>query len=222
MRSEMSGILEQAKTLLGDSGVRWAVCGGFALELYLGASIRSHGDLDLSVPEDDRDRVRLLMLDKGWRVYEFLGQGRMRPLRADMPSEQGRNLMCVKDGCELVTFWPCDEPGVVLHEWHPFGIRTLNYMEFLFHDRAEDAYLFGAGVRRALDRAVLRRNGIPFLAPELVLLYKAAQPERAANLKDFETVLPTMEEERRSWFLAAMHTLYPGGHEWLISSERSI
>lgn len=210
MKNEVPELLRQAKALLDGAGIRWAVCGGFALELYLGASIRGHGDLDLSVPEDDRARIQRWMLAKGWQVYEFRGQGRLRPLRADTPSEKGRNLMCVRDGCELVTFWPCDEPGMVLHEWHPVGIKALNYVEFLFHERSEDAFLIGAGVRRALDRAILRREGIPYLAPELVLLYKASQPEREANRTDYEAVFPRLDEERRAWLLKAL----PPEHPW--------
>ena len=215
MTNEIPGILRQVKTLLGDAELRWAVCGGYALELYLGHPIRDHGDLDLSVPEENREQVLRVMLEKGWQVYEFRGQGRMRPLRADTPSEKGRNLMCVRDGCELVTFWPCEEPGFVLHEWHPVGIRELNYMEFLFHERSEKALLVDASVGRELDRAILRRDGIPFLAPELVLLYKAESPMREVNARDFEAVFPALEEEGREWLLRALRERYPAGHPWL-------
>ena len=210
MLSETFEMLRQTKQLLADSGIRWAVCGGYALELYLGASIRGHGDLDLSVPEEDREQVRRLMLDKGWRVYEFRGQGRMRPLCPDTPSEKGRNLMCVKDGCELVTFWPCDEPGMVLHEWHPVGIQALNYMEFLFHEESGGSYWFSDALRLPTQRACLSRDGIPYLAPELVLLYKASQPEREANRADYEAVFPRLTEASRAWLLKAL----PPDHPW--------
>ena len=207
----ISEILVEAARLLEGSGIDWAVCGGFALDLFLGRETRVHGDLDLAAPEEHRELIERWMLAKGWQVWEFRGQGMLRPLSADTPSEPGRNLMCVREGCELVTFWPCDVPGMVLHEWHSHGIRTLNYMEFLFHDRSEGQTFFG----RSMDRAVLRRDGVPFLAPEIVLLYKASQPERPANQADCAAALSAMDGEQRAWFMSALAQRYPGGHPWL-------
>ena len=206
----MNGILLELKALLGPTAIRWAVCGGFALDLFLGRETRVHGDLDMAVPEEDRAMIERFMLEQGWNVCEFRGQGRLRPLRPGDRSESGRNLMCLREGCELVTFWPCDEPGMMLHEWHSEGIRTLNYMEFLFHQRQEGAYLFSEGLTRSAEKAFLSRDGVPYLAPELVLLYKASQPERSANRADFEAVFPLLEEEPRAWLLAALEP----GHPW--------
>lgn len=211
---EIHPVLLEARDLLDGSGIQWAVCGGFALDLFLGRPTRVHGDLDLAVPEEDRARIERFMQGEGWHVYEFRGQGRLRRLHRDTRSETGRNLMCVREGCGLVTFWPCDEPGMVLHSWHSEGIQELNYMEFLFHERADGMLLAGHDVRAGLDRAILQRDGVPFFAPELVLLLKAAQPDRAANLADFEAAFPALEAERRGWFLRALRSLYPAGHPW--------
>lgn len=210
----MNDILLELKRLLGPSGLRWAVCGGFALDLYLGHETRPHGDLDIAVPEEDRDLAQRLMLNQGWQVYEFRGWGKLRPLNAGLRSEPGRNLMCLRDGCELVTFWPCEEPGLVLHEWHASGIKELNYLEFLFHQRVNGTLLLDGGAQRALDRAILARDGVSYLAPEVVLFYKAEQPDRATNQEDFEAVFPRLEEEPRAWFRQALTMRYPAGHPW--------
>lgn len=201
----MNDILLSVNELLRGADIDWAVCGGWALDLFLGRTTRMHGDLDLSVPEGDRTRIERFMLDRGWRVYEFRGQGLLRPLHADTPSEPGRNLMCLREGCELVTFWeaPRDAPGLVLHEWHPSGLRTLNYMEFLFR-RAEP--FFG----RSADKAVIRLEGIPCLAPEVVLRWKADQPERDVNRADFAAVFPRLSEEARAWLMNVL----PPEHPW--------
>lgn len=208
----MEKILTELGAFLADSGVDWAVCGGWALELFLGRETRVHGDLDLSVPEAHRERIQRFMLERGWLVYEFRGQGRLRPLSADVPSEPGRNLMCLRAGCELVTFWPCDEPDMVLHEWHSAGIRELNYMEFLFRERPA---FFG----RSPDRAIIRAGGLPYLAPEVVLRYKAAEPERAANRADFAAAFPALSPERRGWLMDSLRGQYAGGHPWLAGEE---
>ena len=207
----MNELLRSLRALLEDSAIRWAICGGFALDLFLGQETRAHGDLDIAVPEGERGRIEPFMRARGWRVYEFRGQGRLRPLDAHATSETGRNLMCVQEGCELVTFWPCDEPGMVLHEWHATGIRTLNYMEFLFHEERDGAYLFEDGLYRSADKAYLCRDGVPYLAPELVLRYKASQPEREVNQRDYETVFSRMNRERQAWLLQAL----PPEHPWL-------
>ena len=199
----MNEILLSLNGLLHDSDIDWAVCGGWAMDLFLGRTTRVHGDLDLSVPERDRARIERFMLEKGWRVYEFRGQGLLRPLRADVRSEPGRNLMCLKEGCELVSFWPCDTPGLVLHEWHSDGLRTLNYMEFLF--RRQEPF-FG----RSADKAVLRVEGVPCLAPEIVLRWKADQPDRDVNRADFAAVFPRLDEEARAWLTSVL----PDGHPW--------
>lgn len=203
----MNDILHSVNALLRDSGVRWALCGGFALDLFLGYETRVHGDLDIAVPEADRGKIERFMRERGWRVYEFRGQGRLRPLDGHTPSEPGRNLMCLREGCELVSFWPCDEPGLVLHEWHSEGIRTLNYMEFLFP--AQPAH-FG----RDPDRAVIRVEGIPCLAPEVVLRYKADQPERETNRRDFEAAFPRLTGEQRAWLMDALPPEHPWAAEW--------
>ena len=199
----MNGILLSLSDLLRDSGIDWAVCGGWAIDLFLGRTTRVHGDLDLSVPENDREKIERFMLGKGWLVYEFRGQGLLRPLKADMPSEPGRNLMCLQEGCELVTLWPCDAPGLVLHEWHSDGLRTLNYMEFLF--RRQEPF-FG----RSIEKAVIRVEGVPCLAPEVVLRWKADQPERDVNRADFAAVFPRLNEEARAWLMNAL----PPEHPW--------
>lgn len=206
----MEEILHQAAALLNDADISWAVCGGFALDLFLGRDTRVHGDLDIAVPEENRRTIECFMLAQGWQVYEFRGMGKLRPLDGGSPSEPGRNLMCVREGCELVTFWPCDDPGMVLHEWHPVGIKTLNYMEFLFHERQDGACLLGDGLSYPADKMYLNRDDVPYLAPELVLRYKASQPERDANRADYEHVFPRLTGEQRAWLLQAL----PPGHPW--------
>ena len=199
----MNDILFSLRDLLRDSGIHWAVCGGFALDLFLGRETRVHGDLDIAVPEADRGRIECFMRGHGWQVLEFRGQGRLRALDEHTASETGRNLMCVREGCELVTFWPSNEPGLVLHEWHSEGIRALNYMEFLFPG-------VPAHFGRSPDRAIIRAGGIPYLAPEVVLRYKAAQPERETNRRDYEAVFPRLNEEQRTWLLGTL----PPDHPW--------
>ena len=55
--------------------------------------------------------------------------------------------------------------------------------------------------------------GIPFLSPEVVLLYKAKNPT-AVDQIDFENVCQVLKTEPRLWLKEAMGCCYPG-HFWL-------
>ena len=214
---EQNWLLEELKDFMAESNFPWAVCGGFALDLFLGRSIRPHGDIDLCVFEKDREAIKAYALGKGWQVFEFRGQGKVCPLGDEMFSEPGRNLMCVKDGCDIVKFYPCEDAGMLYHQFFHTGMKEFHYFEFLFNSVSEEYLVLDQrnGVRRELSKAILRRNGIPYLAPEIVLLYKASDFGNPAYQLDFEEAYPCLNEEQKAWFSSGMRLLYPDGHPWL-------
>jgi hypothetical protein len=66
-----------------------------------------------------------------------------------------------------------------------------------------------------LEATIIRlESGIPILAPEIVLLYKANNITQEGNRSDFESTLPLLEPERHTWLRKALATMHPG-HEWL-------
>ena len=62
---------------------------------------------------------------------------------------------------------------------------------------------------------IIRRDpaGIPYLVPEIVLLFKAkhARPKDQADLAG---VLPLLTSGERSWLAAILRRIHPG-HDWL-------
>ena len=58
-------------------------------------------------------------------------------------------------------------------------------------------------------------DGIPYLAPELVLLFKAKHV-RAKDQADFDSVLPRLNTARRRWLSELIIQVHPG-HRWLAS-----
>jgi hypothetical protein len=56
-------------------------------------------------------------------------------------------------------------------------------------------------------------DGVPYLAPEIVLLFKAKHP-RAKDQSDFAGVLPVLGPIRRAWLAAALRRTHPG-HRWI-------
>ncbi|MBE5804176.1 MAG: hypothetical protein E7316_06660 [Clostridiales bacterium] len=208
--------LIQATDFLRGTPFTWAVCGGYALDLFHGHSLRSHGDIDICTLEPDRASILSFILRKGWQVCEFRGQGKVRPLDAASVSEKGRNLMCFTKDCQLIRFYPCEDEGLLYHEFLHGDAAPFNYIEFLFNQTYDNRFLFDAGknIGRELSKAIVRRDDIPYLAPELVLMYKASSPDMDKNLFDFLQAYPLMNGEQKSWFTHSLAALYPDGHPW--------
>lgn len=209
-------LLDDVKKLLNGLDIRWAFCGGYAIDIFLGKETRKHGDIDICVFENDRNAIKKHMLACGWNVYEFRGMGRLRKLDADNESETGRNLMCLKAGCELVDFYPCEEPGLVYYVFHHKGMNELDYIEFLFNQETAGSFVFSKehGVLRESGKAILSDGKYRYLAPEIALLYKASNAEDENCRHDFEAAINALDDEQRKWFYEGLDKRWPQGHPW--------
>jgi hypothetical protein len=75
-------------------------------------------------------------------------------------------------------------------------------------------------IRRAWsDVACLSADGIPYVAPEIVLLFKA-KAARGKDILDLQATLPTLEGPRRAWLRSALERVHPA-HAWLDALPRS-
>ena len=186
----MNPLLTEVKQLLQEADFPWAVCGGFGLDLFLDEEIRTHGDMDICVFEENRQENLRYMLERDWKVYEFRGMGKVRPM-----------------GDERDQY----------HQFFHTGIRKLNYLEFLFNRAEKGEFLCdsGKGIRRKLTDSIRYRDEIPYLAPEIALLYKASRHEEEKNRWDFERVYPRMDQDQQNWLLESLKALYPQGHPWI-------
>lgn len=212
----MNELIIATNHFMKNAPISWAICGGFALDLFLGKDTRVHGDIDICVFEKDRDRILRYMLQNAWRVYEFRGCGKVRPLDAALSSESGRNFMCINGECDMVKFYPCEDESLLWYEFFYTGIKELNYLEFLFNTTHEGDFVFDKnhGIKREISKAILFNQGVPYLAPEIVLLYKASRSENAEYQYDFEQAYMHMNHEQKSWFSQNLDVLYPDGHAW--------
>jgi len=86
----------------------------------------------------------------------------------------------------------------------------------MLNDHDGDEWLFRRDhrVRRPLaELAIVGAGGIPALAPEVQLLFKAKDP-RSRDDADLAAALPHMSGERRAWLRWALGIVHPG-HPWL-------
>lgn len=168
----------------------WFISGGWAIDLFLNRVTRNHEDVDVAVFRRDQRELQTYLA--GWTVEKVV-EGRCEPWR---------------DGEWL---------NLPVHEIHARRAREApGDIEFLLNETEDDHWVFrrDARVLRPISKAALRTaSGVPFLAPAIVLLYKAKDPT-AKDEADFERVRPRLGFTRRLWLRGALETTYPG-HPWL-------
>ena len=216
---EMNQLIKEANTLLQGQDFSCAICGGFALDMFLGYESRRHGDIDVLAFWEDRETIITYMHSKGFLVYEMLGGGKVHRITDIRTQEKLRkNIFCCTEDCELVRLYDTEEQDVFWLDFQHIGLTKLNYIEFLFNKKTVDAfvYLRDNRVRRELKKAVLQKDGIPYLAPELCLLYKSTDVDREGYQQDFELTVERLNGEQRAWFENVMELLYPEGHKWRV------
>ena len=215
----MNSLIAQANGLLKSGGFGYAFCGGQAIDLFLGYESRTHGDIDVCAYWSDRDGIIRFMQSRGFSVYEMLGGGRAHRI-TDISRQirEKRNIFCFRDGCSLVRVYPLDENDCCRLEFFHIGQTELDFIEFLFNDRSETDFEYARDreIKREIGRAVLFADGVPYLAPELCLLYKSTDTERDGYQRDFELACRAMSAEQQSWLQSALKRLYPQGHKWIL------
>lgn len=214
----MNRLIKEAAELLNTGRFEYAICGGFAVELFLNREVRKHGDIDILVYWRDRDQIIQYMNSLGWEVYEMCGDGIAHHI-TDLNKQLRikRNIFCIKDMCELVILAPADEPDMYYINFDQNGQKSLNFIEFLFNDRTETKFLYARDteVRRELSKAFLKCNDIAYLAPEITLLYKSTDIAREGYQQDFDEAYACMDAEQKLWLQEALLKFYPEGHPWI-------
>ncbi|MBR6536900.1 MAG: hypothetical protein IKT67_06835 [Lachnospiraceae bacterium] len=213
----MNKLIEEANALLQGQGFSYGICGGFALDLFLGYETRTHGDIDILAFWEDREEIITYMQSKGFLIYEMLGGGKVHRITdIRMQEKLRKNIFCCTEDCELVRLYDTEEPDVYWLDFQHIGLSKLNYIEFLFNEKTEDEFVYirDNRVRRKLEKVILEKDGIPYLAPELCLLFKSSDIEREGYQQDFELTVDRLNGEQRAWFEKAMEMLYPEGHKW--------
>ncbi len=161
--------------------------GGLALELYTGRSWRDHSDTDLGVLR--RDAPGLPSVLPGWDLQVASG-GALSPWT-------GGPLLAERDQNNV---WCRPDPS---SPW---------CLDLTVADGDDDAWVFrrDPSVRVPWPDAVLETtDGIPYLAPELQLLFKSRDPRDKDDV-DAREVIPALDPARR----ARLAELLPSDHPW--------
>ena len=178
----------------------WAICGGWAIDAWLGRQTRDHGDVDFmvfdqralfhhlagwqliahdpSVPGDTSDPWDGRPLDLPAHIHGRLDAGEGLPNRVDAASQQGFSL------------------------------------DIQLNERSGDDWILSRQPRISLSlRNAVQQSpwGLPTVVPEVLLFYKALDLRRRDKL-DFLAFLPELTQEQRDWLRSAISLV---GHPWL-------
>lgn len=193
----------------------WALCGGWAVDSWLGRQTRPHGDVDITVHHEHQ--AALFEHLAGWNLIahdpNVAGattepwDGRTLDLPAHIHARPSgaRNL-------ELLKTW-VTSPGGRSSDGED--------IELILNEGREGGWLLNRdpAVWLAHEEASrLSAVGLPTFVPELLMFFKATyswgtpQHPRARDAADFQELIPLLSPLQRSWLRDAISAV---GHPWV-------
>jgi hypothetical protein len=168
--------------------VPWCVAAGWAIDLHRGVTSRAHEDIEIAIPSAGFSEIRRALSDFEFKV---VGSGHI---------------------------WPLESGAFdVMHQTWVRDRRTGMYHLDVFrepHDGATWVFRRDETVRRPYAEIIrTTKDGIPYMVPEIVLLFKAKHG-RPKDDADFNGVLPLLDVTQRTWLENALERVHPG-HRWL-------
>ena len=186
--------------LMSTFAAPWYLCGGWAVDAWLGRQSRDHGDMDFAIFQDDQ--AALFEHLAGWRL---IGHDN----NVDDDSKEPW------DGRRL------DIPAHI-HAHTADGFE----LDIQVNERADGEWVLNRKPRVAiaLDQCAGQSAwGVPTVVPGVILFYKAHAPvwrdlprgaPRPHDELDFLALLPQLTAEQRQWTWDAIRSVDPV-HPWL-------
>jgi aminoglycoside-2''-adenylyltransferase len=178
----------EAARLMRGYGRPWWIGGGWALDLFLGRETREHGDLDVVLFRADQKHAYAYF--EGWDL-RVAHKGTFTPWRGERLE------------LPVHTVWARSSPE---------GLWELELF-LMESDGSRWQFRRDPSITLELERLGLERDGVPYLAPEIALLYKAKEP-RPHDEADFTAVVDELPVERRGWLASALRS-QNATHPWL-------
>ena len=179
--------------LLDGLEVPWRVSAGWAIDLFAGRQTREHEDLEIAVPSAAFPRLRQHLPQFTFVIPGPAVPGRSQCWPADHEAALAwRHQTWARDGDGPFLFDVFREP----HDGDTWICRRDPSIRLPYRDV----------VRTTAD-------GVPYEAPEVVLLFKAKHT-RPKDEADLATVLPLLDDAARDWLRSALELVHPG-HPWV-------
>jgi hypothetical protein len=196
----------------------WALCGGWAVDAWLGRVTREHGDVDVAI----FDQQALFQHLAGWQLI------------AHQEGKENQGVADLWDGRPLVPpahahGRPPEESGPLPERFDEAGNRIVFAEDGFWFDAPFCENLGGDWVLNRQPRVVLPLTecigqspwDLPTVAPEVILFFKATlyvgtkNHLRPHDEADFVALLPLLTEGQREWLREAISDVYDGQHPWV-------
>ena len=184
---------------------RWALCGGWAVDAWVGHQTRDHADVDIAVLQ--KDLSVLFTHLAGWQMIAHdpqvagdtseIWDGRCLALPAHIHARS-------PDARDTL---PKRMVAPVLEGFDP---------DIQINERSGRDWVISREplVARSLLRGIRRPAwSVPTVAPEVLLVYKS-KDLRPNDELDLPVLLPHLTEGQRRWLRGAISLAHPG-HPWL-------
>lgn len=171
----------------------WYISSGWAIDLFLGRVTRCHYDADVVVGSADQLLLQQYLAERDWRFVTYL-QGKGEPWPRHMRLELPR------------------------HQVHAHKQAVM--IDFLFTDMTDGVWRYrrNPSIVQSVERITCTTaDGVRFLAPEVVLLFKSINTgnrSRPQDQADFTTAYPQLTPTQRAWLRWALLVTAPQ-HPWL-------
>lgn len=173
----------------------WFISGGWAIDLFLNRVTREHSDLEIGLFREHQNALRTQLAGRQLTKSDVL-----RP-----------------EGVAWVPWNEGDWVAAPLFQVQAWGsdVEHPDY-DFFLNDLVDGMWQFRRepSIMRPVEEIVMyTADGIPFLAPDVQLAFKA-KSQRPKDDQDFAIALPHLSAPQRDWLAMALNAAY-GGHNWL-------
>lgn len=178
---------EKLNLLMGNFNKHWFIAGGWALDLYIGRKTRYHEDIEIGIFR--KDQLYLKNYFDGWKFKKIV------------------NGQFYEWGDEFLE--------LPIHEIYIVNEETDEYIEILLNELKNNEWIYRRDLRisKSLNTTYSYTElGIPYLNPEIVLLFKTSHTREKDN-QDFESVIKRIDDKEREWLSKSLK-LYNPNHKW--------
>jgi hypothetical protein len=203
------------KQFLNPLHVRWFLSGGWAIDFHLNQITRQRGDLDISVPFSTRLVCIEFFLNQGWQIEAKLGNGFKTLQKLSDYQKEIRYFWSFPKKVDFISEY-INENGNRRIAYNREVQDRLDYIE-VFFDQIEGQHLIyrrDPQVRENISQAILERNGLRYLAPQWVLLFKSKNLSEK-NIQDFDAAVASIDVNARAWLGQSLSRVYGDSHPWL-------
>ncbi|MDI7744197.1 hypothetical protein QMK38_19480 [Lysinibacillus fusiformis] len=179
---------QSVTSLMARFDKTWFIAGGWAIDLFIGKETREHKDLEIALFRKDQLYLKTYLTE-----WDF-----KKVIKGEFYN------------------WENEFLELPIHEIHAANKLNGDEIEILLNETNDSDWEFRRDLRISSPLNTVwsySETGIPYLNPEIVLLYKAKNT-REKDHQDFHTIKDYLNKEKRQWLRNALE-LHEPEHKWI-------